>query len=283
MTRRRHALQASFLNAGQATNPRETGTPSPVARQLRMSVCAVVASPLLGALTACGDQAQHVSAWTACPRPSSHADIQRFRVRGGETCAHASRVLNYAAFGHEGGCGTNGCHYLGYTCGDRPGGLRSNSSGGSYFTYEDDFCTRDRSHFSLARDRRAERSSFSPKRWRTGGTSPWADHLFNVGLDLDRCFLRARDELLPVARRPGRRRRRDPTLGSCDRRATTAKLLVERLTTDLATALPDVQSGDIYQRWRRRAAIPLAGDGERRGGVGWAVAKEVKQAPSEVI
>jgi hypothetical protein len=62
-------------------------------------------------------------------------------VRGGETCSHGSRVLGYTAFGHEGSCG-DACRYLGYTCREHPGGLRSNSSGGSYYTYEDDACVR---------------------------------------------------------------------------------------------------------------------------------------------
>lgn len=79
------------------------------------------------------------AAWLPCPRPRSHADIRRFRVAGGETCAHARRVLDYAAFGHEGGC----CPHqsLGFTCHDRPGGLERNSSGGGY-TYDDDWCVR---------------------------------------------------------------------------------------------------------------------------------------------
>ena len=51
----------------------------------------------------------------------------------------------------------------------------------------------------------------------------------HVGSDLDRCALCAGDELLPVARRSRCSRKRDPTLGTCGRRAT-ANLLVERLT-----------------------------------------------------
>jgi hypothetical protein len=62
-------------------------------------------------------------------------------VSGGETCDHGKRVLDYAAFGHEGGCG-DACHYLGYTCREQPGGLRSNGSGGSYYAYVDDVCVR---------------------------------------------------------------------------------------------------------------------------------------------
>jgi hypothetical protein len=82
--------------------------------------------------------------WTPCAPPPSDAgaDIRRFRVRGGETCSHAARVLGYTAFGHEGGCG-DACHYLGFVCQQRPGGLKSNSSDGSY-TFEDDTCARRR-------------------------------------------------------------------------------------------------------------------------------------------
>jgi hypothetical protein len=71
--------------------------------------------------------------------------VRQFRVKGGETCRHAKRVLDYTAFGHEGGCG-RACHYLGFTCQERPGGLEHNSSGGSYYTYVDDSCARGQRH-----------------------------------------------------------------------------------------------------------------------------------------
>lgn len=102
----------------------------------------VVGSALLATVSGCGHHSSRAVTWTSCPRPSSAADIRRFRVSGGETCRHAARVLGYTAFGHEGGCGNDGCHYLGYVCGDHAGGLKSNSYGGSYYTYEDDICAR---------------------------------------------------------------------------------------------------------------------------------------------
>jgi hypothetical protein len=83
--------------------------------------------------------------WASCPRPLARADVRQFRVKGGETCRHAKRVLDYTAFGHEGGCG-RACHYLGFTCQERPGGLEHNSSGGSYYTYVDDSCARGQRH-----------------------------------------------------------------------------------------------------------------------------------------
>jgi hypothetical protein len=105
-------------------------------------VVVVVGGALLATLSGCGHHASRAVMLTSCPRPSSAADIRRFRVRGGETCSHAGRVLGYAAFGHEGSCGDDACHYLGYVCGQHPGGLKSNSSCGSYYTYEDDVCVR---------------------------------------------------------------------------------------------------------------------------------------------
>jgi len=103
------------------------------------------AAALLVLASSCGGHASHAAAWLSCPRPPSDADIRQFRVKGGETCAHANRVLGYTAFGHEGSCG-DACHYLGYTCRQLPGGLKSNSSGGSYYTYEDDSCVRGQRH-----------------------------------------------------------------------------------------------------------------------------------------
>jgi hypothetical protein len=102
---------------------------------------ALVAGFVLAGLSGCGHHASRVLLWTSCPRPSSAADIRRFRVRGGETCSHANRVLGFTAFGHEGSCG-DACQYLGYRCRQQPGGLKSNGSGGSYYTYEDDACVR---------------------------------------------------------------------------------------------------------------------------------------------
>ena len=102
---------------------------------------ALVGGLLLASLSGCGHHASRAAMWTSCPRPSSAADIRQFSVSGGETCSHANRVLGYTAFGHEGSCG-DACRYLGYTCRQHPGGLKSNSFGGSYYTYEDDVCVR---------------------------------------------------------------------------------------------------------------------------------------------
>ena len=89
--------------------------------------------------SSCGGRSSNAAAWVSCPPPpDSAADVRRFRVKGGETCGHARRVLGYTDFGHEGECSP--CHYLGYTCRQLPGGLKRNSSGGSYYTYQDDLC-----------------------------------------------------------------------------------------------------------------------------------------------
>jgi hypothetical protein len=96
---------------------------------------------VLAVASSCGGRSSHTAAWVSCPRPPGRADVRRFRVEGGETCGHARRLLGYTAFGHEGGCGRT-CHYLGFTCGERPGGLERNSSGGSYYTYVDEWCAR---------------------------------------------------------------------------------------------------------------------------------------------
>jgi hypothetical protein len=126
--------------------PSESSEPSRTDREHRDDRASrsltFVGGVLLAALSGCGHHhASRAQTWTSCPRPSSAADIRQFRVRGGETCSHGSRVLGYTAFGHEGSCG-DACRYLGYTCREHPGGLRSNSSGGSYYTYEDDACVR---------------------------------------------------------------------------------------------------------------------------------------------
>src|SRR5438132_825593 len=107
--------------------------------RLSGTACVLVdVAVVLVAASSCGGRSSH-AAWVSCPRPAdSAADVRRFRVKGGETCAHARRVLGYTDFGHEGECSP--CHYLGYTCRQLPGGLKRNSSGGSSYTYEDDLC-----------------------------------------------------------------------------------------------------------------------------------------------
>jgi hypothetical protein len=102
--------------------------------------CVLVGIVVLVIASSCGGRSSHVE-WVSCPRPPGGADVRQFRVKGGETCGHARRVLGYTAFGHEGGCG-DACHYLGFICRDRPGGLKRNSSGGSYYTHVDDWCAR---------------------------------------------------------------------------------------------------------------------------------------------
>jgi hypothetical protein len=109
--------------------------------KVRGHVLALVGAALLATLSGCGHHASRAVTWTSCSRPPGAADIRRFRVRGGETCSHANRVLGYTAFGHEGSCG-DACQYLGYICRQHPGGLKPNSYGGSYYTYEDDTCVR---------------------------------------------------------------------------------------------------------------------------------------------
>ena len=102
--------------------------------------CMLIGAAVLVTGSSCGRRSTH-AVWISCPRPPSAADIRRFRVTGGEKCGHARLVLDYTAFGHEGGCG-DACHHLGYTRYERPGGLERNSSGGSYYTYVDDRCVR---------------------------------------------------------------------------------------------------------------------------------------------
>jgi hypothetical protein len=110
--------------------------------RLSGTACVLVGVVVLAVASSCGGQSSQAAAsWTSCPRPPGGADVRNFRVKGGETCAHARRVLDYTAFGHEGGCG-RGCHYLGFTCQERPGGLKRVPGGGSTYTYSDDSCTR---------------------------------------------------------------------------------------------------------------------------------------------
>jgi hypothetical protein len=101
----------------------------------------VVGLLCVGVACGCGSS-KATATWMPCPRPASHADIRRFEVAGGETCAQAKRVLDWAAFGHEGMCGDSGCRHLGYVCWQRPGGLVPSAGGGSAYTYEDDSCVR---------------------------------------------------------------------------------------------------------------------------------------------
>jgi hypothetical protein len=104
------------------------------------TACVFLGVSLLAAASSCGNDASRAAKWHSCPRPPSAADIRQFRVKSDQTCARARRVLGYTAFGHEGMCGP--CHYLGFTCTQRAGGLKRNSFGGSYYTYEDDLCVR---------------------------------------------------------------------------------------------------------------------------------------------
>jgi hypothetical protein len=97
--------------------------------------CALVGLVILVAASSCGGTRHE--RWVTCPRPPEGADVRQFRVKGGETCGHARRVLDYAAFGHEGECSP--CSYLGFMCRERPGGLERNSFG-SYYTFSDDSC-----------------------------------------------------------------------------------------------------------------------------------------------
>ena len=106
--------------------------------------CVLVGLVVVMIASACGGRSSH--RWVSCARPpGSAADVRDFKVNGGETCSHASRILGYTAFGHEGGCG-DACHYLGYTCRERPGGLKRSSGGGSFYTYVDDWCVRGSRH-----------------------------------------------------------------------------------------------------------------------------------------
>jgi hypothetical protein len=105
----------------------------------RGTACVLVGIVVLVAASSCGGGSSHAAAWVSCPRPLGGANVRQFRVKGGERCRHAKRVLDYTAFGHEGGCG-RACHYLGFICQEHPGGLEHNSTGGSYYTYEDDSC-----------------------------------------------------------------------------------------------------------------------------------------------
>ena len=109
------------------------------------TACVLVGIVVLVVASSCAGRSSHAAEWRSCPRPPGGADVRQFRVRGAETCGHARRVLGYAAFGHEGGCG-RACHYLGFTCQERPGGLKRNSSGGSYYTYVDESCARGSRH-----------------------------------------------------------------------------------------------------------------------------------------
>ena len=98
-----------------------------------------VAVVVAGLGNACG-HSTHASAWTSCPPPDGRADIRLFRVRGGETCEHARRVLTHVAF-HSKGC-AHGCRHDGYTCLEHLARHTQANSGLSLFTYVDDVCTR---------------------------------------------------------------------------------------------------------------------------------------------
>jgi hypothetical protein len=111
----------------------------------------VVASVLV--TSGCGNGARTASrsAWTSCTfsNPSGYGlDVRNFEVRGGETCLHASKLINGVEQGFEGGCGAS-CHVLRFTCHEHPGGLTHYPTGqgtGSYYAYSDAQCARDAKH-----------------------------------------------------------------------------------------------------------------------------------------
>jgi len=111
----------------------------------------LVASVLV--TSGCANSARTASrtAWTSCTfsNPSSHGlDVRNFEVRGGETCLHASKLINGVEQGFEGGCGAS-CHVLRFTCHEHPGGLTHYPTGqgtGSYYAYSDAQCARDAKH-----------------------------------------------------------------------------------------------------------------------------------------
>jgi len=112
---------------------------------------ALVASVLV--TSGCGNSARTASgsAWTSCTfsNPSGYGlDVRNFEVRGGETCLHASKLINRVEQGFEGGCGAS-CHVLRFTCHEHPGGLTHYPTGqgtGSYYAYSDAQCARDAKH-----------------------------------------------------------------------------------------------------------------------------------------
>jgi hypothetical protein len=106
----------------------------------RAGALVAVLGVLLG--SACGGRSPAAATWTACQRPAGDVDIRQFRVRGGESCHHARRILGYATFGSEGGC-RQGCRHEGYTCLEHLGRHTQQQSGRSLFTYVDDVCARD--------------------------------------------------------------------------------------------------------------------------------------------
>jgi hypothetical protein len=101
----------------------------------------------------CGNSAHTASngAWASCTfsDPSGYGlKVRNFEVRGGETCLHASKLIEGVEQGFEGGCGAS-CHVLRFTCHEHPGGLTHYPTGqgtGSYYAYSDALCVRDTKH-----------------------------------------------------------------------------------------------------------------------------------------
>jgi hypothetical protein len=71
---------------------------SSLARPGSTLACALVGLVILVAASSCGGTRHE--RWVTCLRPPEGADVRQLRVKGGETCGHARRVLDYAAFGH---------------------------------------------------------------------------------------------------------------------------------------------------------------------------------------
>ncbi len=128
------------------------GIASVTRRRPLASRVAVIALPLTMAVllpSGCEQATGHRRALeqTSCRfrSPSeSHLDIRNFKVSGGETCRHASRLVDGVDEGIEGGCRPPGCHVLGFACVERSGGLTFTRSGGgySYYRYSDAHCAR---------------------------------------------------------------------------------------------------------------------------------------------
>lgn len=102
---------------------------------------ALVSVACLSIAAGCGHGKGQTGSQTSCKFRSSRygLDVRHFTVSGGETCRHANAVIARVE-GLEGGCGRAGCHVLGLTCFERPGGLASNGTGGSAYAYSDGKC-----------------------------------------------------------------------------------------------------------------------------------------------
>jgi hypothetical protein len=112
-------------------------------RNVGAAAAIAAAAALLASACAHGTAKTNVARDTACRwhnPPGYTLVIRRFRVSGGETCAHAKKLVLGVEEERQGGCAH--CTVHGFVCVRRPGGLTSKGNGPTYYSHDDVHCSR---------------------------------------------------------------------------------------------------------------------------------------------